>query len=139
MGFIYTPGAMQALALHYHDTHEDVLAMDAYADFDTALAWLGARAPELRELIDLWMLGHMEVDLAYRYTLKPRTLARLLDQVFLVLAQYLNDERPIELPNMDALRAAEPPTLIELVTESAYDLVIALVDLSMSFSFLPKS
>lgn len=128
MELIYSPGAIQALAIHYHDDHEDILAVDAYADFDAALDWLQCAAPELFELLTLWMLGHMEVDLAIRYRFKPRTLARLLDQTFTILAQYLNDERPIVLPNLDALRDAEAADVLS-------DFVLALVSLSMSFSF----
>lgn len=128
MDYLYTPGALQALAIHYHDTHEDVLAVDVYADFDEALGWLKRESVELHELLWYWMEGHMEVDLAHRYKLKPRTLARLLDQVFLILSQHLNDERPIVLPNIDALRDVLP-------TDPVEDLVIALLAMSTSFSF----
>lgn len=129
MDYIYTPGALQALALHYHDTHEDVLAVDAYADFDSALTWLKQESGELYELLWLLMEGHMEVDLAARYHLKARTMARLLDQVFLVLSQYLNDERPIVLPHIEALRDVTP-------SDPKSDLVVALLAMSTAFCFL---
>lgn len=130
MDYAYSAGAMQALAMRYFDDHTDVQVIDAFADFDFALSWLLAQSPDLHGLLWRWMQGQDEVTLAYHYRLRPRTMARLMDQTFLILSQYLNDERPIVLPNIDVMRdqQAQAPHPIE-------DLLIAVVSLSMTFSF----
>lgn len=131
--FRYTSGAMEALATHYFDDHLDVLAVDAYADFDRSLVWLQREAPELEALLRRWMVGHMETDLALGYGLRPRTLARLLDQTFLLLARYLNDERPLEIPVLTALQSLDRPFVPPLSPPDLFQ--AALTSLSMTFTF----
>lgn len=129
--FIYTPGAIQALADHYYDDHTDVLAVDAYADFDRALIWLDQQAPELTTLLRRLMCGYYEADLAHSYHLRPRTLARLLDQTFLLLAQYLNEDYPLEIPHLAGLQQHDRPFVPPATRIDP--LVIALSSLSMTF------
>lgn len=132
--YVYSAGAIEALAVHYFDDRVSVDAIDAFSDFERSLGWLVAEAPELHTLLRRWMDGYMEEELAKDYLLRPKSLAQLLDATFVLLAHYLNDEYPLVIPPLSLLQAIDRPFVDE--PRPLLDALLSLTAFSMTFSFI---
>lgn len=94
----YTPGLVETIAQRFYDDFTSPEWVDLKVDLEAALDWLQRQNPALCRFFRLWMDGATHEELATTFSLRERTVARLLDQTLDLLARYMNDEFPLDIP-----------------------------------------